>query len=136
MEGILIVAHAGLAPELLAAAQAIMGEVPNVRVLPLREDDTRESMQRRMAEFVAELDQGEGVLILADLLGGTPANASLGLLKRGAVVCLTGVNLPMLLEAITQRGATEGVTALAARCRTAASHGIRDLNDLLRDRIS
>ena len=53
--------------------------------------------------LLAEVDQGDGVLIMTDILGATPANLALKLLEPGRVEGVAGVSLPMLLRALTYR---------------------------------
>jgi len=57
-----------------------------------------EDLTKEITAAIKKLDQGQGVLILTDLFGGTPSNLSLSLLKAGKVEVVTGVNLPMLLK--------------------------------------
>jgi PTS system mannose-specific IIA component len=63
-------------------------------------DQTKEveDLKKEIATAIRKLDQGQGVLILTDLFGGTPSNISLSFLKQGKVEVVTGVNLPMLLK--------------------------------------
>lgn len=102
MVGILITAHGGLAAGLIDSASMIVGESEFLKAESLQIEDSPEAFRDRLAKSVQELDQGDGVLVLADLFGATPANSALCLLDSRVEV-LTGVNLPMLLEAIVRR---------------------------------
>ena len=98
MLGVLIVTHGRLAAELLAAAQTIAGEMPGFRALSLDWSDGIEEARRRISDEVAQLDGGEGVLVLTDMFGDTPSNAALALRDEGRVEVLSGVNLPMVVR--------------------------------------
>ncbi len=98
MIGVLITTHGNLGGELIKAVELIKGTMKGV--LPLSMDQTKgvEDLKKEIAAAIKKLDEGQGVLILTDLFGGTPSNISLSFLKPGKVEVLTGVNLPMLLR--------------------------------------
>lgn len=98
MIGVLIVTHGGLATELLAAARVIAGELPNFRALSLDWSEGLEQARERIAEELARLDTGDGVLLLTDMYGDTPSNAALSLRIEGRVEVVSGVNLPMVVR--------------------------------------
>jgi PTS system mannose-specific IIA component len=98
MIGKLILTHGGLARELLAAAQRISGELPGFAALSLDWDDSPEAGREKVEAALISLDQGEGVLILTDMFGGTPCNIAAAFMNYGRVEVLTGVNLPMVLR--------------------------------------
>jgi len=97
MVGILIVSHGNLAEALISSVQILVGNLPNVRGVSIWPQDGKEEIQDRMKKQMAEVDDGEGIIILTDLLGGTPTNLSLPFLNDERVVVVTGVNIPMLL---------------------------------------
>jgi PTS system mannose-specific IIA component len=98
MIGVLVVTHGALADELVAAARVISGELPAFRPLSLDWRVGLEEARARIAEAIAGLDQGEGVLVLTDMYGDTPSNAAFGLSAPGRVEVISGVNLPMLVR--------------------------------------
>jgi len=98
MIGVLIVTHGRLAEELLSAASTIAGDLVGFRALALDWSEGIESARRRIADAVAELDTGDGVLVLTDMFGDTPSNAALSLRDPGKVEILSGVNLPMVVR--------------------------------------
>ena len=102
MIGIVLISHGPLASGLLQAAEMIAGEQSQVAVLELQPAQEMDQFREAMEQAVARVDSGDGVLIVADLFGGSPANTSAYLLRPGVeVVC--GANLPMLLEVLTLR---------------------------------
>lgn len=98
MIGILITTHAGLGSELIRAAEMIKGEMPQVMHISIDQTSSMEEIKNEISSAIKKLDHGQGVLILTDLFGGTPANVSLSFMKEGKVEVITGVNLPMLLK--------------------------------------
>lgn len=98
MNSVLLVTHGRLAQELLAAAETIAGVRPHIRALSLDWNEGIDAARQRIAEAVAELDRGEGVLILTDMFGSTPSNAAIALSVPGRVEVVTGVNLPMIVR--------------------------------------
>ncbi len=113
MIGILIVTHGRLAEELLAAGRVIAGELPNFRALALEWADDLESAGRKIAAAITDLDQGEGVLVLTDMFGDTPSNATLALRDRFRIEIISGVNLPMVVRLGCSRTATQSLAETA-----------------------
>jgi len=104
MVGILIIAHATYGEALVLCASHVLGHPPE-RIAQLgvlvREDP--EVLLGRAKELVRQVDEGDGVLILTDILGGTPSNIATQLCEPGRVEAVAGVNLPMLVRALTYR---------------------------------
>jgi mannose PTS system EIIA component len=98
MIGVLIPTHGNLGSELIKAAELIRGSMKGI--IPISVDQTNgvEDLKKEISTAIKKLDQGQGVLILTDLFGGTPSNISLSFMKVGKVEVITGVNLPMLLK--------------------------------------
>jgi PTS system mannose-specific IIA component len=97
MVGILIVSHGNLAEALISSVQILVGNLQNVRGVSIWPQEGKEEIQDRIEREIAEVDGGDGVIILTDLLGGTPTNLSLSFLHEERVAVVTGVNIPMLL---------------------------------------
>jgi PTS system ascorbate-specific IIA component len=99
--GLLLITDAGIGSELLAAATRMLGVCPlPARALSVRNGDDPALMGQRARAFAAELDAGEGVLVLTDLFGSTPANIATSLGEAGYIRVLSGVNLPMLVRVL------------------------------------
>ena len=124
MIGIVIAAHGHLAEELAKTAQQIVGELPHVASISVEPNASLEELRAHIKSAVSSVDDGEGVLVLADLLGGSPCNQSLMLCQKGMLEVLTGVNLPMLLKANSLRMAKLPLRALA---EALAQHGQRNI---------
>jgi len=96
MIGVLIVTHRQLAEALLSTCELILGYMEGVQAVSLEPDDPPEDSRQQIANAIAQLNNGDGVIIITDMFGGTPSNLSLSFLKNGQVEVVTGVNLPML----------------------------------------
>ncbi|WP_321369932.1 PTS system fructose subfamily IIA component [uncultured Desulfuromusa sp.] len=104
MIGIVLVTHAGLADELLHAAEMILGPIKDIAAVSISRDMGIETAKEKLEDALTLVSQNNtGVIILTDLFGGTPTNISAEFLQQGEVEILTGVNLPMLLKGVSSR---------------------------------
>jgi PTS system mannose-specific IIA component len=130
MIGILLISHGSLASGFKDAAEMIMGQQEQLEAAGLQPQQSPEEFQKTIRARVKELDSGEGVLILADLFGGSPANAAAYLVNdKLNVDVVTGVSLPMLLEALTAR-IGQDLPAVTDICAAAVSQGVRKFSEL------
>jgi mannose PTS system EIIA component len=98
MIGVLIVTHGELGAELLRTAQEIVGKVPRVEAVSIEAANQTEAARKTIEAAFERINEGQGLLILTDLFGGTPSNLVLSYLEAGRVEVVTGVNLPMLMK--------------------------------------
>ena len=104
MIGILIVAHGAFGEALIHSASHVLGKRPlGVRQVGVTVHDDPEAILPQAMQLVRQLDEGQGVLVLTDIYGATPGNIALKLLQPGKVEGISGVNLPMLIRALTYR---------------------------------
>ncbi|PLX95597.1 MAG: PTS sugar transporter [Desulfuromonas sp.] len=132
MIGLVVVTHSHLARELLAATEMIIGPVPRAEAVSLFRDQSVDLCRDQLAAALANAGaDGEGVLIMADMFGGTPANLSLSFLEEEAIEVLCGVNLPMLIKFFNSR---EGMTLeeLATLLKAYGQQGIVVASEFLR----
>jgi len=105
MVGLVVITHCRIAEELLKAAELILGPIPACIPISISADEKLEKIAERVEQALARVEEGEGVLILTDLFGGTPSNVSLSFLQEKKVEVVSGVNLPMLLKiSISRQG--------------------------------
>ncbi len=131
MVGIVIVTHGAMTDGMLDAAGMIVGPMDGVAGVALMESDDVESLMERVEAAVNNVDHGDGVLILVDLFGASPFNASARLaMTREGIEVLTGVSLPMLLELVVQRD-DQTLQELVEIAREAGTTGIRTLSETL-----
>jgi len=130
MIGILIVSHGAFGESLIHSASHVLGKRPMyLRQLGVTVHDDPEAVLPLAEDLIRFLDQGAGVLVMTDIYGATPANIACKLLSPGRVEGVAGVNLPMLIRALTYReeplptvcekalaGATEGVMRMPREC--------------------
>jgi PTS system mannose-specific IIA component len=132
--GVVVVSHGQMAEGMLDAARMIVGEQERLLAVALRETDGIESLTERVAAAVEQVDAGDGVLVLVDVFGASPFNASARVaMQRGHVEVLTGMSLPMLLELAVQREG-QNLDALTKIARDAGGSGIRTLSETLAQR--
>lgn len=98
MVSTLILTHGGLARELLIAAETIAGRLQSFESLCLDWNDAPEEAARKVRRTIEGLDEGDGVIILTDMYGGTPNNIALRVREADRVEVVSGVNLPMVLR--------------------------------------
>jgi len=135
MIGVLIISHGAFGESLIHAASHVLGKRPlRVRQVGVTVHDDPEAMLAQAADLVRQLDDGAGVLVFADIYGATPGNIALRLLEPGRVEGIAGVNLPMLVRALTYRerplaavvekalsGGREGVVHMTEDCCNAVA---------------
>lgn len=99
--GVLIISHDGIGHALLDTANTALGQCPlEVRLLSASRDCDPDELLGAGQRLVAELDRGDGVLVLTDLFGSTPSNIATRLMLGGRVRIVAGVNLPMLIRVL------------------------------------
>ena len=104
MIGILIIAHGTLGESLIHCASHVLNKrPPRLRQLGVTAQDDPLLLLPQARALIKELDVGSGVLILSDMYGGSPSNIAAKLLVPGHVEGVAGVNLPMLIRALTYR---------------------------------
>src|SRR4030066_1843702 len=103
MVGILIVSHGRLADALISSVQSLVGNLEKIKGVPIWSRDREDEVKHRIQKEMAEVDDGDGVVILTDIFGGTPTNLSLSFLEDEKVEVVTGVNIPMLLTLASYR---------------------------------
>ncbi|MDC7702214.1 PTS sugar transporter subunit IIA [Vogesella indigofera] len=102
MVGVLIISHGELGLCLADCARHVLGRVPdNLAILGVEKQDNPDARLLDAQALIDKIDDGSGVLVLSDMLGGTPCNIASRLRKRGVVEVVAGVNLPMLVRALS-----------------------------------
>ena len=100
MIGIVIVTHSQLGDALIEAAEFIIGKRPEALVsISIDLNESADVLREKIAEGIKSVSSEEGVLILTDMFGGTPSNLSYSFLEEGHIEVISGVNLPVLIQA-------------------------------------
>jgi PTS system mannose-specific IIA component len=97
------VAHGGLAREYLAAIEHVIGAQSGIRAVAIQADHDRAAKELEICKAADEVDQGDGVVLVTDLYGGSPSNLSLMACRPGDRRILYGANLPMLIKLAKSR---------------------------------
>ncbi len=130
MTGLVVVAHAGLAAELISAAEMIVGKIEGSTAVEIRPEDSVDQIRAALTTAIESV-ASEGVIIMTDMFGGTPSNMSLSFLDENRIEVLTGVNLPMLIKFASDRSRF-GVAELAAQIRDTGREGVTVAGDYLK----
>ncbi|MER2561740.1 MAG: PTS sugar transporter subunit IIA [Myxococcaceae bacterium] len=133
MVGLVVASHGRLADELVATARQIVGDLPRVATLSVEPQSSPDDIRNRMRDAVKSVDDGEGVLVFADLIGGSPCTQGLSLCQQARIEVVTGVNLPMLLKANSLR-AEVSLRDLAHQLAQYGQKNITCASELLRAR--
>lgn len=130
MIGVLIITHGTIGEAVLRTASSTLGVEPAaVRVFGVSAGDDPELLMPRLRTAAAQLDSGDGVLVLSDMFGATPCNLASQLLEPGRVDGVSGLNLPMMMRVLTYRnqalpdlvdkacaGGSDGVVHMTTDC--------------------
>jgi PTS system mannose-specific IIA component len=122
-----------MAEGMLSSASMLVPQLEQVDFLALWPEDNPDEFQAKLGKRIGELDTGDGVFLLADMLGGTPSNRAMYFVGDRVRV-LTGLSLPMLYSLTSMREEFTDLEALAAEVMAEAQNGTVDVNKLLREK--
>lgn len=127
---IVLISHADLGDALVRATEMIAGPTQGLHTVSLQPEESPETFGTKLEAILSELE-GQEILILIDLFGGTPYNVAARQVLNDRVECITGVNLPMLLELVMVReGAT--LAELAEMIAQTGADSVKNLGPMLR----
>ena len=127
MIGILIIAHGNLAESLSECAKHVLGKEPQqLGYLAVDNIDDPAGLLPEAQRLVNILNTGDGVLVLSDMYGATPCNLVSRLLQPGLIEGVAGVNLPMLVRAMTYRN--EPILTLVEKAVSGGREGVVHFN--------
>ena len=118
MIGMVLVTHGSLANALRDAMEHVAGKQKNLATVCIESDAEFEGQRAEIARRVAEVDAGDGVILLTDMFGGTPSNLAMSMASQPGVEIIGGVNLPMLVKLAKIRG-QETLTEAVAHAEAA-----------------
>jgi PTS system mannose-specific IIA component len=98
MIGLVLVTHGRLAEEFVAAMEHVVGPQENVCSISIGPDDDMEKRRKDILQAVVDVDNGDGVVLLTDMFGGTPSNLAISIMDKAKVEVIAGINLPMLIK--------------------------------------
>lgn len=134
MVGIVLATHGSFSNGILEGLEYVMGAQTDIAALSLTPEHDMDDFEASVARAVEELDSGDGVLVLLDILGGSPSIAAARTLKSDRVECVAGLNLPMLCHAVEARKTETSLKTLAEDCAAFGQEGIINLRKRLLQR--
>lgn len=125
MTGILIVTHAELGSTLIDTLEFILGK-PQDNLISISIDISQDpdNLRKRIKKGIKNVQTDKGVIILTDMFGGTPSNLSYSFLEEGKIEVISGVNLPILMKAVSSRDKMDITTLTTAL----VEHGKRSIS--------
>ncbi|HEX4382514.1 MAG TPA: PTS sugar transporter subunit IIA [Myxococcales bacterium] len=129
MIGVVVATHGKLAEELIRTAETVVGKIE--QIAPVSIVAASPDVRGDLKAAIQRVDQGEGVLLLTDIYGGSPTNLCLSFLTERQVEVVTGVNLPMLLQLPGAR-AKGGIAQVAQKLVEAGQKSVTNASEALR----
>jgi PTS system mannose-specific IIA component len=133
MIGIVLVTHGRLADEFAAALEHVVGPQEQVSTVSIGPNDDMEQRRQNILESVAAVDDGDGVVVLTDMFGGTPSNLAISVMNDAQVEVIAGVNLPMLVKLASVR-ATDPLADVVEMAQEAGRKYISVASSLLSEK--
>jgi len=134
MVGLVIVSHGNLGSELLKVAEMIVGKLEGVAAVSVNALEDVDKARDEIGAAIKNVQGKEGVLVLTDMFGGTPANLSLAFLNQDNIEVLTGVNLPMIIKFANHRKEKD-FKALVGQVQEAGLKSIIIASDMLHQKV-
>lgn len=131
MVGFLLLSHGDLSKGILSTCSCIIGIPEKTKSITLAIEDDIAKFEKQIAEAVDELNDGDGVLVMVDVLGGTPCNQCSALLKEKKIELLTGLNFPMIVAAYESRMQGNDLQTIKDYCMKWAKEGVVSLREKL-----
>jgi mannose/fructose-specific phosphotransferase system component IIA len=129
MVGVVLISHGDMAKGLVSSAGMLAPDLSQLSALTLWPEDNPDEFQKKLQEAIKEVDTGEGVFVLADMLGGTPCNRAIYFIGE-KVRLLTGLSLPMLYSLLTIREEGGDPASIARDVLAEAREGMVDVNEI------
>lgn len=126
MIGFLVITHGGFGDALIKSAELILGEQQAYKSIGITLGDSVEELREEILQSAKELEQGQGVVVFTDILGGSTSTSAAMALRDQDCACITGINLPMLLEAFMGQD-TDTREEVVQKCIQTGKDGILDL---------
>ncbi len=131
MIGIIVVTHGNLADILIKTCFKIIGERDKIEAHSIQWEDEAEVALKAIEKKVKKLDDGDGILALTDMFGGTPTNLMISLTNKYNLEIITGVNLPMLIKAATLQSKEFDLSEFALKIKHQGQRNIYRVAEIL-----
>ncbi len=103
MIGLVIVTHGALGREFRIALEHVLGPQKQLETIAVDDDLDQDLLLRKIRQSVKHVNDGDGVVLLTDLFGGTPSNLAVDAMNGSPIELISGINLPMLISLATNR---------------------------------
>ena len=103
MIGLVLVTHGTLAREFVVAMEHVVGPQKLIETICIGPRDDMEARRKEIAQAIKSVDEGEGVILLTDMFGGTPSNLAISVMEQTKAEVIAGLNLPMLIKLASVR---------------------------------
>lgn len=131
MIGIIVVTHGNLADVLIRTCFKIIGKRDKIEYHSIQWEDDADVALKTIEKKVKKLDDGDGVLALTDMFGGTPTNLMISLSNKYNLEIVTGVNLPMLIKAATMQSKEIDLAEFASKIKNQGQRNIYRVAEIL-----
>ncbi|MEQ8288353.1 MAG: PTS fructose transporter subunit IIA [Gammaproteobacteria bacterium] len=99
--GILIISHNGIGASVYGTANFMIKDSPlEIKLLSASRESDPDELLETAISLLKELDSGDGILVLTDLIGSTPSNIARKLFEHARVNIVTGLNLSMMIRVL------------------------------------
>lgn len=136
MIGLVVASHGHFAEELVSTARQIIGDFSSIVTSSVEPGMSGDDLKLQIRQAVQSVDEGHGVIVFADLIGGSPCMQSLSLCQQARIEVITGVNLPMLIKANSLRKSDISLHDLALQLTDYGRRNITCASDALRAKAS
>ena len=114
MIGLVIVTHGGLALEFRSALEHVVGPQAQLETVSIGPDDDMAVRRSQILDAVSRTNDGDGVIILTDMFGGTPSNLAISVMDEAPVEVIAGINLPILVKLASVRSELDLADAVSS----------------------
>lgn len=126
---LILASHGNLAEGMLNSVQLLAGPQKNISAITLKPGNSIEAFAQKLSnEIKNQINKEKHVLVLTDMFGGSSTNSALIALQNLDFKCITGMNLPMVLEAVLDQNQNYDFNQYLNKVKEAGNHGIIDLN--------
>ena len=113
MIGMVLVTHGQLATGFRAALEHVVGPQSQLETITIGPEDDMEQRRKDILQAAATVEQGQGVILLTDMFGGTPSNLAISVMEQTKAEVIAGLNLPMLIKLASVRHREDLQTCVA-----------------------
>ncbi len=114
MIGLVIVTHGGLALEFRSALEHVVGPQTRLETVSIGPGDDMAVRRGQILDAVRRTNEGDGVIVLTDMFGGTPSNLAISVMDEAPVEVIAGINLPILVKLASVRAELDLADAVAS----------------------